>query len=259
MEIHDLTFEDYEDLPGWNWSRLKHANKSAAHAAKAWQSSDEKNSDAVLLGRAVHCLVLTPNRYNDEFYTYVHVDRRTAAGRQAHAEAVAQAGTKIMIPMTLHEKAIAMCNAIESHPIAKELIESAKTEVVYTWEYKNVPLKARVDIIGENDRGLYIADIKTCESAHCLDFPKYARKMMYAEQVVFYGLGVEANKSALVASKYIIAVEREEPYCVAVYSICSDTESAALETVMKCCDTVALWTGKDYYLWDGYPNVYYTL
>lgn len=259
MELHNLSFEEYDDIPAWNWSKLKHAHKSAAHAAQALKEPNNKDSENVILGRAVHCLVLTPERFEDEFYVHTPVDKRTAAGKQAHAEALERAGNRTLLSSTLHSTAIGMAKSITTHPIASEILMNAKTEVVFTWDYNNVALKARADIVGENEFGLYIADIKTCDSAHCLEFPRYARKMMYPEQVVFYSLGVENNRQRRVESKYIIAVERNEPYCVAVYSMCSDTESAALEVVMKCCDTVAMWADKDTSSWDGYPTVYYTL
>jgi len=92
----------------------------------------------------------------------------------------------------------------------------SKTEVMFTAFLGDTLVKCAID--GISDDG-YIYDLKTCEDASPQGFLSAVRKYRYNLQAYFYRHAVEAAYKCRVLGFRFIAVEKEPPFCTAIYEL----------------------------------------
>jgi hypothetical protein len=82
-----VPFADYQAMRGINQSTLKHFSRSAAHVR---HSLDDRRpgTPAQLLGTAMHCALLEPDRFRRDYFLPPKADRRTKVGKAVWAKAV---------------------------------------------------------------------------------------------------------------------------------------------------------------------------
>ena len=177
---------------------------------------------AMLLGSAVDCAITEPDAFP---LRYVALDPREIAPQakspratNAWKEAVAdmeRAGREVL-SLDDYRSCIAMRDAVHSHPAAKKLLKSARTQLTLIWERgaylgadgQTYRCKSRPDIVG----GGQVVNLKTAYSA---DWWKFSR--IAAEKGYFYDVawalegwrvltGEEAGYSWLVVDKGTLEV-----------------------------------------------------
>lgn len=234
-----------------SWSRLKHYEKSPAHFLEAWLNPPEE-TPAMTLGRALHCLVLEPGKFEARYVAAPEgIDRRTKDGKAAWAEFEAGAKGKTILTAEQFRQANGMSGAILDCNAARKLLEQCpRREDTITWTdaMTSLPCKGVVDAWGE---GGFALDIKTTPDASERAFPRTVANYMYHGQAAFYMEGLRLNGREM-RNFFFVAVETNPPHGVQVFMCSADTMIAGrglymrlLEQHAECCAAG---------LWAGYPD-----
>ena len=121
---------------------------------------------------------------------------------------------------------MAIRESVMEHPAAKLLLSREReTEVTATWNHEGTDCKARLDgyIAPRGKAKPIILDLKTAMDASPDGFSRAVAKFNYHFQQAFYVDAVKAIKKRH-AQFIFIAVEKEPPYAVGVYTLGGDAE-----------------------------------
>lgn len=214
----------YRALDAVNWSKLKRLRLSPKHYAYGL-ADDGAETDALVLGRVVHTLVLEPLRYADR---YVVWDEGKRSGKDWTAFAKAHSDRTILT-LDLAARAMSIAAAVEGSPVAAQYLRQSggQAECSITWSdvASGLMLKARIDW---RVPGL-VLDLKT--SRHAVEprlFAADAFRLGYFHQLAYYQRGANAVFGGE-HDAVIVAVEPTAPYDVAVYRPDDDALYAVTE------------------------------
>jgi hypothetical protein len=121
-----------------------------------------------------------------------------------------------------------MNEAVHAHRIAADLLAAGFAEGTIRTEWDGVPIQARLDWF-DPEREILL-DLKTCADIDRFQFDM--RDHGYVAQLAFYANALElaGGPKLIRLMAYIVAVEKKEPYRVAVYHIAPSTlEDAHLQ------------------------------
>lgn len=248
MIIHDLPADQYhvKKLGELSSSGIKQLLRTPAHY-KAWVESDtDKQTPALLFGRALHCALLEPDVFAKTYTTEAPPEsaprrpsisqRNAAKPSPATLDAIAfwdqwdadHAGLESISAENL-EKISAMVASVQATPLAMRAISGGKSEVTATWldEETGLPCKARADYF-VNGKFPYVLDVKTCEDASPAGFARACAKYGYHIQHAHYCEGFRANGVPL-TSYWLLAIEKEPPYAVGLYHLDAEAERRGYE------------------------------
>jgi len=123
-----------------------------------------------------------------------------------------------------------MREAVHAHPVAKDLLASGIAEGTIRTEWNGEPVQARLDWFNHEQN--YIVDLKTCNDIDRFRFD--IRDFGYIEQMAFYAqcVSLARGESPMTPPCYLIAVEKKEPYRVAVVLIGASTIDDAIHSHM---------------------------
>lgn len=227
----DIPFDDYAALDAINASLLKEFKRTPAHFKTAYDKkyvpkvdNTHREENPFFIGRAVHCAVLEPHRFGDE-YVVADVLSRTA---KAYKDLVRDSGKSVLtIPEHDMVKGIARSLEKDSHSQARTLLcQASYNELSAIWENEGIRCKGRADryieIADENledSQRRVIIDLKTTQDASFDAFQRSINMYGYHTSGAFYLDGFTKVTGKDHNRFIIIAVEKEEPYEVAVYEI----------------------------------------
>lgn len=250
MTFHPMTESEYAALPGLRASYVKTLDASTPAHLAARMAAPDADTDALRIGRAIHCRVLRPDDYAAEFIVSPKFDRRTKDGK-AEAEAfAAAAGGRTVVTQDEQSQIDMMADAVRAHPSAGKLLAMCDMrERVVTGAIDGVRCKARIDAIGNG----VLVDLKSCVSASPRAFARAVCEFGYDLQMAFYSeLARQADGYDPPQSVGIIAVEKSAPYAVAVYEIRPTDLDAAYRRVLR---SVAVYRDcMESGLWPAYPS-----
>jgi len=247
--------EEYHAGPGVSRSFLWELLNTTPFHAKWHREHRKEPTDAMILGLAVHALVLEPHVFRDT-YRVAEVSRRSAK-HAAVLECYAEDG---LIPLkqdvwdTVHR----MADAVMSHPLARELFVGGSAELALfarhpIWNHLE---KIKTDyVIPDNT----IIDLKTCTCAARNVFRSHAYSMGYHVQSAMYpelmrrrGLQLPATGNFV-----FVAVESVEPHCVACYFADDEMQRDGLADYERASEIYAqcMASGE----WPAYPEVFVPL
>lgn len=198
----------------WNLmsaSALKTLDRATPLHLQAERENDE-DTTAFRVGRALHCLVLTPNVYDASFVVAPDIDKRTKAGKEEWEKFKELADGRTVLTKDEGYLVDEMRGGIMSHEAARQLIAACGEDVELTLrgEMFGIPAKARLD--GWIESTGTIIDIKTHGGlASPQEFAKSSWHFGYWTQFAFYRefmrlAGKEVN------SVVLIVVEKNPPH-----------------------------------------------
>ena len=179
-----------------------------------YMENKEDPTEALLLGSAVHKLVLEPEDFDKEFAVEPVVNKRTNAGRDAlDAFYCANEGKIIITPKT-YEQAKAMASSVLANKQAKILL-CGEVEKSYYWkdDITEEDVKCRPDCVTKLAGKTLIVDLKTGTNVTTENFSKEMIKYGYDVQAAMCKDGVEREVGEECDVIYV-AVEKEPPYAV---------------------------------------------
>jgi len=202
--------EIYHSTPGISASGLKTIyKKSVQHflTQKPFESS------AMALGTAVHCAMLEPEEYYNEFHVLPKIDRRTKAGKEKYEIEQKKAVGKKTISFDEHKKVEAICEQFRNHDLAQKY-SKGEIELSHYLDYEGQKVRVRPDCLNKIED--FISDVKTCQDNSPIAFKRDVYKYGYHLQAAFYCDMLNVSEFRF------IAVETNYPFSVEVYSLSNE-------------------------------------
>jgi hypothetical protein len=237
-----ITIEQLQERP-LSYSSLKEFAKSPRHYLDYLNRKKETTS-AMLFGSMVHCLLLEPAKFNNQFAVMSSIDRRTTAGKEAYAKFVEESAGKDVVMENDYNEAKALADNVLSNPsLAKWIHNCHQREHEFRVGMWGLPIRGFFDGVADD----YILEIKTTQDAT----PDTLMKDFYNRQ---YHL--QAGIYNLVSSKPIkyLIIETKAPYDA--YIANASTEyiekgqkllSSVLDKFDKCMNENAWNKGYEYH------------
>ena len=181
----------------------------------------EGDTAAFQMGRAVHVLTIEGADKFDAEYLVADGPTNPKTGKPYGRETKAfkdwaELQTRPVIGGDDHALMLKLSNAVHAHPIAADILSAGFAEATVRAVWDGEPVQARLDWF-DPERGI-IADLKTCADVD--RFPFDIRDFGYVTQLAFYKRVLElAGYAGPRIRAYLIAVEKKEPYRVAVAEI----------------------------------------
>ena len=229
------TIEQYHANAAISHSKLECYRRRPAlyykkYVAKTLPPPEE--SGAFRLGSAVHCAVLEEKEFASRYVLKPDCDRRTKEGKIQFAEFSAQHAGKTLLDADEMAQVVAMREAVAAHPIASQLLGDGHAEMTWRKEQSNAlgALQCRTDWFSSFGCELtggepYALDLKTVESLDSDAFRNFERAAFsygYHRQAGFYLPLINEIYQRPVSRIFYVAVEKCEPYGVAVYKLADD-------------------------------------
>lgn len=211
-------------------SYLKKMRKSPKHAMYA--EASHQDSASMMLGRAVHCLTLTPSLFDDGFTAYEGKVRRG----KAYDAFVAESGGKEILTQSEMTSAQRMASAVAQHQTASKLFVGGKAEVTIVASINGVACKIRLDYLIEHDDHVQIIDLKSTKDASPEAFSRDSWNFGYHWQSGLYSeiTAGEFNGKPVLFS--IVAVESSLPHDVVVYDVPQELTDFGFQ---RCLEQIA--------------------
>lgn len=218
-----------------NWSTLKHIATSPK--LMQWRvEHPQEDTEAMKLGRAIHCLVLEPDKFASHWVIATVCQATKKNGEQCgnvgtlyagewfckvkgHAPADAGPLPEGIESVTVEavELAKQCAESIKAHPVAMNTLKGGQCEQECEWtdQETGVACRGRLDFIGAR----YIVDLKTTSKETPREFVNDAASRLYHGQLSWYHDGaIAAGRLPQDAdAPRIVTVGTTEPYDVAVY------------------------------------------
>jgi len=238
--IDGLPEDDYHASPDANYSRLKNWQCPKKMLDRADDSTAAKS-----LGRATHCAVLEPERFEHAYAVYGGIHNATHG---AYKEALAKAGGRILLKPDAYDEALWIRDAVHADPESRALLEGARRELSIFWtdEETGIECRARLDVLGAGP-----ADLKRAANGSPHGFRMAAAKYGYAIQAAHYLMGCHAVGLPTDGFRFpFVAIEPNGRHpIVSVYDLDDDSlqrgmtdRANALRTLAECRQT-NVWPG----------------
>lgn len=225
------------DCPKRYWYEYLNPDKPAKEIPKHFK-----------IGQALHTSVLEPEKFDNTYCTIPKFDRRTTAGKEAHAEAEKAAKGKITLNEEDFSQVKFMADAMRETRVYRNIMKDGKIEHSFFWsdDEFGVQCKSRPDW----HNGQIWLDVKT--TASITDFPRKLYNYGYHRQAA---IAREAFKKAYnIEYKYFmfLVVEESAPYLTASFVLDQDSLEKGftdfrngLRIYRDCLDKKE---------WPGYPD-----
>lgn len=216
--------EAYFAIDAVSHSTLHLFNKTPAHARERMLHPPEP-SEAQDIGTAVHMAVLEPGRFRAEYVELPHVDRRTTVGKATWLDFQQKNAGKAMLSAENMQMVKDMSKSAWAHPRVAQLLNGkGANEVSVVWDLEGEACKARLDRLCTEDGWTVVLDVKTCADASKWGFRKACESFGYYAKAAWYLDGLNALSDR--PRKFVLlAMEKEPPYCCALYQF----DAAAIE------------------------------
>lgn len=182
---------DYRARPGVSWTtclRPLVAGKSPAQVRHRLDNPDTGDTASRGYLRAVHCLALEPESFEQEFTIYAgRRDKR----HKAYQAALEEAGDRTILTPKEHAKAQAVADAVRRNPTVAALLArpDAMPEQVLEWAEPAVGLaRGRADLL----TGVALLDLKTWGSLDPVAVRRDIVRQCVDAQLAWYARGGEA-------------------------------------------------------------------
>jgi hypothetical protein len=227
----------YRRSPGVNWSTLSAMRQSPA-AYHHRLTTPREATPAMLLGRLIHTAVLEPAQLLTDYAVWEGGRR----GTNEHKAWLAEIGDREQTTTADMEKALAIAEAVRSHPAAHRALRGGHAEKSLHWTDPATRLrcKGRVDHI-RFDRGeTTLTDLKSTRQVEPRAFGRSVEAFGIHGQLALYrrGMDVLGYKPGPVR---IVAVEQEPPHEVAVYLVPDEVLDAGAQLVDRLLAEVKKW------------------
>lgn len=237
-----MSMADYHGAPGWGSSSLK-AMRRGPPARVIWErSAPHKDTDATMLGTAVHSRVLTPDQFVRTYVT--KPEGMSFASKEGKSWRDAMAGFTIL-PWDLSNAVSGIAAALKDHPLASEVLTSPDaTEESMFWVQEGTLCKGRPDL----RRKHYIYDLKVSRHAEgrSLVYRAYVEGWMH--QLAHYQTGCLANGLDIRGGRLIV-VAPTPPHWVYCLEVKAEAlallglENEATLRAMHECEVAGNWPG----------------
>lgn len=217
--VYDISNDDYHNDKAISRSALMKIKKSPYHYWYEHINPDYirgPETSAMITGNLLHCLVLEPNKYREQYIVAPKVDKRTKAGKIEWQEFVELAGDKTVLTPEQLELGMMMASKLQESERVSKLISDAKIEqsIFFTHKATGLQCKARPDAWKDG----IISDVKTTMDAGYRSFQQSCYKYGYFLQA---GMMKEALSSIGIDMRAFVflCVENKPPFASGIYTL----------------------------------------
>ena len=196
-----ITLDSLQERP-LSFSSIKEFAKSPRHYLDYISKERTPPTDAMKLGSMVHCMLLQPELFNDQFTVAPDINKRTNAGKEEWALFCSQHSGKTIVTNEDYEHARKLSDGAMANPRIPEMIKSCYDfECEWSADIEDLPFRGFYDGISTE----YVIEVKTINDGN----PKNVMSDFYRRK---YHL--QAGLYHMVSSKPIayIVIETSEPY-----------------------------------------------
>lgn len=243
----DITDEQYHASVGVSKSMLWTLHtKTPAHL----KYGERTESAAFDVGKAAHCAILEPDRF-DESFAKGPADRR--GNKWTDALELSRGNGQTLLTAAEYETVLRMRDAVIGDPTIAALVKpGAMVEHSAYWtSYEPIELcKCRPDL-WRPEIGVML-DLKTTQDASTSAFAKSVASYGYHAQKAWYANGWETAGGGKVNNFIFLAVEKTPPYAYALYELDRDAEKEGHVLMQRALHKyVACKVNNS---WPGYPQ-----
>jgi exodeoxyribonuclease VIII len=239
-----------------NFSSLKHYKQSPAYF-KYMQENPQKSTEEMNFGSAFHCLVLEPEKFDEQFFMLIDSARPepdktfgSKLNKEWRDNILKVNSDKIIISFDDFNKIQSMISILSTDKQIKELLSNGIAETPILTELNNVKIKCKPDYKSIN----YIIDLKTTTKGNSTpqQFCKTIANFMYHVQAALY-LDACKEDDFFDRKFIIIAQEKEPPFLFSKFLLSENTISVGryeyvnLLSIHKHCIDSNQWEGNDIY------------
>jgi len=180
-----------------------------------WLHSEDKETDALRLGKAIDLAFLTPEEYFSSVAVAPECDRRTKAGKDAWAEFLSSSTGKLTLSAQEAETIARMADSLRlpCHAGVRALLDGEKQREFHWLDpCYGVECKARLDNVADMFGDTLIVDLKsTIDTPTKSTWANVVRRYDYQIQAAAYFTAMEAAGTPAHAFAWVCA-EKKPPY-----------------------------------------------
>jgi hypothetical protein len=196
-----ITIDTLKERP-LSYSSIKEFQKSPRHYLEYINKQRTPPTDAMKLGSMVHCMILQPNLFNEQFVIAPDVNKRTNAGKEEWAAFCSQHADKTVVSNEDYEHASRLASGAMANPTIESLVKNCYDfEQEWRANIDGLPYRGFYDGIADE----YVLEIKTTSDGLPRSVMNDFIKRKYHVQAGLYNL---VSQKQVV---YII-IETSEPY-----------------------------------------------
>jgi hypothetical protein len=212
-EFKNIPDAVYHAGPGISRSDLAKVMKSPEHLD---YSKEQQNSEstALMIGNAVHCYILEPEKFEETYVCGPEGKNRTHKVVKEILNDLPD--DKKLLLFNEMEEIVEMGEKFKAHPVCAEFLDGSDKEVTYYWNdpKTGLLLKARLDIVHPK---LGVMDVKTTrDDARRTEFSKTCLRYNYDLQAAHYWYGSVASMGKDYKF-YFGVIEKQPPYGIVVH------------------------------------------
>jgi exodeoxyribonuclease VIII len=229
---------DYAAIEALNWSTL--ALMATSAKLLRWRvDHPREDTEALRLGRLVHCATLEPERFAASYAPRPELpDGRTKEGKAAKAAWLASIGAAVPVDADDHAIAERCARAVHAHPSASALLHGGVVErpIVWTDATTGVRCKARPDFLGPTS----LVDLKSTSRQTLHEMRRDCASYLYHGQLAYYLDGaITARAVTPDADAYVVAVQTVEPFDVVPFRMAMEDIERGRRLVRRLLDRYA--------------------
>ncbi|WP_052137678.1 PD-(D/E)XK nuclease-like domain-containing protein [Campylobacter sputorum] len=209
----------------------------------------QEPTKALILGSAVHKLVLENDDFDSEFIIEPSVDKRTKDGRAKYKEFLDNCNDRQIITEIDYLQAKEMSDSILYAKETAIFLKDGKAEQSYFGEINGVKVRCRPDFY--NEKLGVIVDLKTTSDASKTGFMKSVANFNYHIQHAFY-TDILRQNGKIVNHFMFLVVENKNPYLMGFYELDDIAVNFGREQYNKLLDLYKVCLERDE--WWGYVN-----
>lgn len=223
---YEMTNADYHAGPGISKSHLdKIAPESGGSPRKYWHhylNPDREPAQPtadMILGTAIHSIVLEPDLFTQSYVANPGIDRRSKAGKVEYAHFEDENPGKIILEDDDYQTCLLVRDAVFAHPVASGLLTGGKAEdSFFAIDQETGELvKCRTDYFHES-AGM-IVDLKSTNDASEDGFGKHAGNLRYHIQPPWYQDVFQNLYGEYPPYWVFLAVEKKPPFEIGIYYV----------------------------------------
>ncbi len=226
----DVSNDDYHRLNEYMGSSgLKLLLRSPKHFYWRYGLGNiESETPAMRIGKLVHAAILEPERYSKNLRVQPAFDKRTNAGKAAHADWMGARGPQdVIVSQEDHDIILNVIEEVNNHPVARGILLGGERE--YSGFFREpktgMASKIRPDLM-LRDQGM-ILDVKTTTDARKSAVTHQIAKYRYDLSAAFYLMGAAQIDQEIPWNQfYLLFVEKTKPFVSNLFRL----DNAALET-----------------------------
>jgi hypothetical protein len=228
--------DDYHGTSAIGSSGIKRLLKSPA-IYKYECDNPPAPTKAMEIGTYTHAGVLEPDLFNDTWFRLPEGDRRKKEYKEAIAELALDHPGKSGIDPVTWDRIEGMKASILANPQARRLLQPKSKVLIegsYFWDWDGIECKCRPDFFCPEEN--YVVDLKTTIDATPAGFARSCANFGYHIQEAFYRTGLRAHGHEV--ERFIfLAVEKEPPYLVGIYTLSSQALHHGYYQVTEALDS----------------------